>query len=1489
MRQTAAIRGMAILTVWCASAVRLSAQDLPEPAPVEPPVPAAPSTRQLEKRFRSGRELIEAESYAEGTRFLQSVLESDEDDFFSPDAENRQRERSLKAEALSLLGGMPTAGREVYERQYGPISRRLLSEAIARSDADQLGAITRRFFHTQAGYEAAYRLAADHLDHGRPLAAALTFERLRSTPQADDQFEPLLSLKTALSWQRAGRDDKALEILVALKRKHRGPSIVLGGRDTALFDDPSRALAWLTRTLGLARPRDRDDGAHGWLMPGGNVRHNAESAGGSPYLRGGWRASTVTGSTASAETDAEVAKSIAERRRPPGAADQPTTPMVPSLQPLVVDDLVVVRSIGDLRAYDLKSGKLAWSSLDKDRLLQDLARGAGPTTQVPGIMPLTLLVAERLWGDATFGTIVSDGELVFSIEDLGLGGPSALLGPRQPLARDYTRLVALDVRTGQLVWEVGGPRTDAADALAGVFFLGPPLVLDRRLYALVEAGTEVRLVVLEPRTGKLLWSQALNDGTDIVWEAFRRQCGLTPSFDGGILICPTGSNQVTAVDVTGRSLLWRYRLRSWAETYDPRQQQIIAPQQAAVIRLQANGWIDQNRWLDSAAILSDSRVLLALRDSSELHCVNLIDGTLAWKAPRADGLFVAGVREGRVIVVGRTFVHALKMEDGQPAWSRPATISVPSGRGFIVGDRLHLPLSTAEVATIDLRDGRVVARTQSAGKDVPGNLVGLRGTVVSQGADFVEAFQQLETLDAEVGVALAADPADANALALRGQMRLQRGELAGAYADLERALTLKPDDAGLRSLFADSLLEGLRVDYPAYRALNVDFDRVFADPRQHSAYLWLCATGLARTGQAPAAFETLLRFAAPDIADGEHERLDATLTVRRDRLVQSFSARVYAEAAPADRARIDASVRNAAERLLEEGSPAEKRRFLDYFGDQPEARELARSVALLPDTRSWLADELLLRRFDAAPEPRLAAAATAGYAALLLGTREPRDALPFLAKIEREWPEVPSLGGKPGREVVAAWRERPELGPARRSMPSWPTGKVLGVRKENGFQSVSPAYAIQIEGDRRPFFVDRTVEISSRSQDFVARDAFGRQVWKVALESSINSAQVGMHRAYLRDHLMVIAAGSQVVAIDTLGTADAPGARVLWRMNLIESPGPGFILPRLARGRRGMQFNPLTVELATVGPITRNSVTVLKGSRLMVLDPLTGKPLWTREGMVPGSDLYGDEELLFVLPAEAPRADAYRILDGQFVGQRAVPPVSERLEIVGRMLVVWRNEGAGKTLLVRDLSTERTVWQREFSPKASAMVIESSEIAVVEPEGRFTILALADGTPVLRAVIEPVRELEQILVTRSSEQYLLFANERPDWDHVVDPGSGRLYVNGRVYGFDRATGKSQWPPRRIERQGYDPHQPSGLPIVVFYSQAFERAPNAAVGTNRVYLQCLDRRTGRIVYSDERTNQGFTHFDIVVHPEEPVIDLRMLGSTVSLTFTDKPWE
>src|SRR5207253_490016 len=136
---------------------------------------------------------------------------------------------------------------------------------------------------------------------------------------------------------------------------------------------------------------------------------------------------------------------------------------------------------------------------------------------------------------------------------------------------------------------------------------------------------------------------------------------------------------------------------------------------------------------------------------------------------------------------------------------------------------------------------------------VPGNLVSVRGAVVSQGPDFIEVFRQLEALEAEIAESLAKDPGDAQALSLRGEIQLQRGKVGEAYADLKRALELKSGDGAVRSLLVGSLLEGLRVDFDSYRGLDAEIERLLTEPEERSTYLWLTALGLKRAGEPRAA------------------------------------------------------------------------------------------------------------------------------------------------------------------------------------------------------------------------------------------------------------------------------------------------------------------------------------------------------------------------------------------------------------------------------------------------------------------------------------------------------------------------------------------------------------------------------------------------------------------------------------------------------------
>ena len=97
--------------------------------------------------------------------------------------------------------------------------------------------------------------------------------------------------------------------------------------------------------------------------------------------------------------------------------------------------------------------------------------------------------------------------------------------------------------------------------LAGGFFLGPPLPLMGQLFVLAELKGEIRLLALDATNGKLLWFQQIAHVAELTIDrdTNRRLSGATPSFDDGILVCPTAAGACVGIDLATRSLLWGYQ------------------------------------------------------------------------------------------------------------------------------------------------------------------------------------------------------------------------------------------------------------------------------------------------------------------------------------------------------------------------------------------------------------------------------------------------------------------------------------------------------------------------------------------------------------------------------------------------------------------------------------------------------------------------------------------------------------------------------------------------------------------------------------------------------------------------------------------------------------------------------------------------------------------------------------------------------------------
>ncbi|HVV98954.1 MAG TPA: PQQ-binding-like beta-propeller repeat protein, partial [Planctomycetaceae bacterium] len=771
------------------------------------------SDRTLQQALSHARKLIADEQYTDAVRQLQVVLDHPEDSFYHRGNQERNEFQGIKAEAQRILDELPKAGREAYESQFGPQAQRLLDEAREQGDSEQIAETARRYFRTRAGANAMELLGAHHLDHGRYLAAALCFERLLAGDSVPAAERPQERLKAAFCWLRADEPIRAKQQLELLRQDAKGNRITVGGRDVKLFTESESPIDWLEKLSG--RPANQASVERQWMLFRGNAARSATTSGGTPFLKSQWQFSTTQWKVPSdkdplTEDDVDVTDQLKGLDQ---AYQEPGNPLLPGLHPLIVGNVVLFRTYNQLEAVDLTTGRELWRSVDGDPILEQIRQTTPPKLPPNGQpLPISVLLRQRAWEDATFGSMSSNGDAVFCIEDLGFWGPpyQNIVGTHPLAARDYNRLTAYGVRTGKLLWEVGGPEGESELPLAGVYFLGPPLPIGRQLFALVETSGEVQLISLNPQNGRMLWTQPLaQSDVSILLDQHRRRSGLSPTSAEGVLVCPTGAGAVVAVDATLRTLLWAYRYQEANANGDIRNRRVMAMQRMAQQNLAQV--IDQDRWQDALPMVVDGRVIITPRDSDEIHCLNLLDGSLLWKRARGQGLYVAGVSHEHVIVVGRRQIEALSLKDGSAVWA-PVQVAPPSGRAFLSDDLLHVPLSTAEVATIDLNRGRILARSRARDGRSPGNLICSQGMVVSQRFDSVTGFRQLDGLEDEIDRSLAENPDDPAALALRGEIRLNQGKLHDAYSDLRKSLESRADPE-TRALLFESLLEGLRTDF----------------------------------------------------------------------------------------------------------------------------------------------------------------------------------------------------------------------------------------------------------------------------------------------------------------------------------------------------------------------------------------------------------------------------------------------------------------------------------------------------------------------------------------------------------------------------------------------------------------------------------------------------------------------------------------------------
>ena len=310
--------------------------------------------------------------------------------------------------------------------------------------------------------------------------------------------------------------------------------------------------------------------------------------------------------------------------------------------------------------------------------------------------------------------------------------------PNNGWSKPHNLLVALDLKKqGYQIWAVGGTTGDNP-ALAGAFFLGPPLAAGRpALRAGRDQLAKSAWSASAPKTGALEWKQQLavvEDNQQIIIDRVRRLAGASPSYADGVLICPTSAGAVVAVDLATRSLRWGYQYPRWDLVHRTSGAfGVRASFAQSTTRRRATGSTAPRPSPTAGSILTPV-------ESQELHCLDLLDrqGQLAGPAARRDALRRLRPSGARSSSSARTRCKAIKLADGKPAWTAPIDLGneTPS-RPRLLHRQVLLPAGqrTSSSPRSTWTRGKIVARAKTE-IDL-GNVVCYKDQLITQSAQHV--------------------------------------------------------------------------------------------------------------------------------------------------------------------------------------------------------------------------------------------------------------------------------------------------------------------------------------------------------------------------------------------------------------------------------------------------------------------------------------------------------------------------------------------------------------------------------------------------------------------------------------------------------------------------------------------------------------------------------------------------------------------------------
>ena len=785
---------------------------------------------QAEAAFRAG-------DAPRAVEFLQQILDQRGDHFVW--IEREQRLASARHRALSLLSTADAKTRSLYNWAYAHEAQRLLDAAKAASDPLLVAEVARRFFHTASGFEATDWLATHWLDRGEYALAIRAWSLLAADGVHSTRINDTIRRKLDVARQLLARnsspspwyfprsaDVRTAEVSAAEDRRtdeeaSPPPKITPAAFESPQPENPTRAAlpymkpAWRMPLGGGKRPVI-DTAIHHWEIESKKddrqavTVHSAVVAGSTIALRtyegicavdagSGKSLWNYTSGTSFLRAWADVSQLGGDN----GAVNENN---LNSLMTGYAGNSVLGTLSTDGRRV------FAVDSLDLN-LHARVPSPEEPETHEGG--PKFSHAANRLVALDLFSPATDEEGAVKPVWAVG-GSMGTTNWFYRMDTNDDGRVTQAEflgsLEEFRKLDRNGDGAIDRAESenpevklqrhpLHGHFFLGPPLVLDGRLYAVTECESQLNLVALKAETGAVLWIQGIGYVDRPVDEdSLRNALACTPCYSSGVIVCPTQMGVLVGVDALDGALLW---------TYYYGDDDVTASESAwSFVSHRPYG----NAGFVNPPLIDGNRVVILPRQSDSIHCLDLASGRKLWKQPRNDAEFIAGAADGVLMVVGERTSCGLSLASGRLRWSTKT--GAVSGCGLRAGTQYLLPLVENRIVAIDMRTGirtgvsapeearsslanhsaetvdplRTASETSPAEErgaegpatnvvfdDRPGNLVGSGRFIVSVGPREVVAFPRAEVLLNDVKDRLAAAEPNPDDLLMAAELELTLG------------------------------------------------------------------------------------------------------------------------------------------------------------------------------------------------------------------------------------------------------------------------------------------------------------------------------------------------------------------------------------------------------------------------------------------------------------------------------------------------------------------------------------------------------------------------------------------------------------------------------------------------------------------------------------------------------------------------------------------